>query len=171
MSRPMPELTAINKDPIFRRLIDEQFSWTNPITREAFAVNGIEAGRMIIASQGKNKDRLRAAKPPMDESIVERVMHGHKGLYRTSPLNHCAAAQVWRLVAFHASPLGQHHCMPVGVDFDCPFDMDMDDMRRFTSWCANVANIILEVIPLEKQYGFGRWAKALTGMQITDEVI
>ena len=50
----------------------------------------------IIATKGKNKGCLRAAKPS----------------------NAGDAAYVWRMVAFQVSPIPQHHCLPVCADFD-----------------------------------------------------
>ncbi len=150
---------AKNKGPIDQRLLDEQYTFTNPVTGDQEACNGLEVARRIIASQGKNAGRLRASKPPMDETIVSRERYGHVGQYRTMPLAHAAAAQVWRYVAFEASPMGIHHHMPVMAEFDAPFDMPIDELRTFGKWCQRVADIVLETIPHKP--GLMRWSKAL----------
>ena len=54
----------------------------------------------IISTQGKNKGCLRAAKP------------------KVTDLQSAKVAYVWRMVAFQVSPIGQHHCLPFGADFD-----------------------------------------------------
>ena len=67
---------------------------------EEFAI-----ARRIVAKQGKNKGRLRASKPYVDN--------------KADPLSG-KAAYVWRMVAFICSPIGQHNCMPVTADWDLP---------------------------------------------------
>src|SRR5688500_17864137 len=69
--------------------------------------------KAIVATRGKNKGCLRAAKPD-----VERVDIGPR---RSSPtVESGSAAFLWRWVALAISPLPQHHCMPVCADFDLP---------------------------------------------------
>ena len=152
-------MPQIDLSTVQHALLDTQYTFTNPITNEVETVNGLQAAQAISATQGQNKSCLRAAKPNMRKSIVKRERYGHMGKYRTYPLADCAAAQVWRYVAFEASPLGQHHCMPIMAAFDCPFDMSSDERRRFADWCQSVADIVLTTI--KHKPGLDRWGHAL----------
>jgi len=152
-------MPQINLQPIAVQLTEMSYNWHNPTTNEDHAVTGIAAAMQIIATQGKNRGCLRASKPPMHETIVERVRYDHTGRYRDSSLADCAAAQVWRYVAFEASPLGQHQCLPVMADFDAPFDMSAEESRRFAKWCQSVADVILTTI--RDKPGLNRWGRAL----------
>lgn len=156
MNATMPR---IELGPIAPQLGQMAFNWHNPITGETESVTGIYSAMQIIATQGKNAGCLRASKPKMGRTIIERKRYGHLGRYYTSPLPDCAAAQVWRHVAFAASSNPQHQSLPVMADFDCPFDMDHDTMDRFAKWCQSIADVILSQI--KKQPGIDRWARAL----------
>lgn len=61
--------------------------------------------RRIVARQGKNKGRLRASKPAVNNELDPQSGK---------------AAYVWRMVAFMASPNPQHSCMPMTADWDLP---------------------------------------------------
>ena len=75
---------------------------------------------MILATQGKNKGRLRAAKPK-----IEYEIYSYKGRdYRVSTFDTGRAAYLWRMVAFAVSKMGQHHCLPMMADMDLPFRLD-----------------------------------------------
>ena len=158
MKQNMP---TIDLTTISRSLINEQYVYTNDHTGDPEACNGLEVARRIIATQGINAGRLRASKPNMDEYIVERNRHGYPARYRTMSLANAASAQVWRYVAFSASPNGQHHCMPVMATFDCPIDMTTDRLAEFSRWCQRVADIVLTTIPMEQQHGLKRWTRLI----------
>jgi len=154
----MPQIDLTN---VTATLASMSYTFVNPFNPDSkcTTVNALDAAQRIIATQGKNKGCLRASKPPMHETIIERVRHGHTGRYRDNPLADCAAAQVWRYVAFEASPIGQHHCLPIMADFDAPFDMTHDESRQFAEWCHGVANTILTTI--KDKPGLDRWGHAL----------
>ncbi len=155
----MSTMPQINLSLVNDQLSGIAYHWHNPITNEDHAVSGMYASSLIIATQGKNKGRLRASKPMMEHWVIERERYGHMGRYYDHPLSECAAAQVWRYVAFEASPIGKHHCLPVMADFDAPFDMTAEESRRFAKWCQAVADIILTTI--KDKPGLDRWGKAL----------
>lgn len=104
-----------------------------------------EIARLIVATKGKNKGRLRASKPLVKKGCI---ISGE-------------AAYVWRMVAFTASPISQHHCMPVTADFDLQTTgMTYDQKRAYAKQLDRLANEILATIPREKHYGTLRWARA-----------
>jgi hypothetical protein len=156
-------MPQINLEPISQELIAMRFQWTNTITDETRAINGLFTARQIIATRGKNAGSLRASKPPMARSIVTRtrsicgIESTHN--YYDHPLSDCAAAQVWRYVAFEISPLSHHQCLPVTADFDSPFDMDRDESRQFAKWCQSIADVILAQFKPEDKPGLMRWAR------------
>lgn len=152
-------MPKIDLSTVQNMLRTKQYTWTNPTTNEVETINGLEAAQAISATQGQNKGCLRAAKPKMHESVIERERFSFTDEYRTYPLADCAAAQIWRYVAFEASPMGQHHCMPVMADFDCPFDMSAGERRQFADWCQSVAHIVLTTI--KHKPGLDRWGHAL----------
>lgn len=54
-----------------------------------------------------------------DRAIAALILN--KGKLRASkPKASGEAAYVWRMVAFIASPISQHHCMPMTAEFDLP---------------------------------------------------
>lgn len=61
--------------------------------------------KRLVATRGKNKGLLRASKPPVDNDLDPESGK---------------AAYVWRMVAFMASPMPAHRCMPVCAEFDLP---------------------------------------------------
>lgn len=150
----------IDLKPVEKQLLDKQYTWENPITKEKHTINGLEASRSITATQGKNKGRLRASKPPMKQSIIKRVRYNHESSYYDHPLLDCAAAQIWRYVAFEISTLGQHHCLPMMADLDSPFDMSYNESREFAKWCQSAADIILGMFKAENKPGLLRWSRA-----------
>ena len=109
----------------------------------------------IIASQGKNKGRLRAAKPKIDYDIV--LKDGRKLRYPTPETGR--TAYVWRMVAFHVSPVSQHHCIPILADFDLPGDYDQTQVERKT--LDQLVDKIVNAIPKTEWRGINRWARAL----------
>ena len=152
-------MPQINLEPITEQLSMLSYIWHNPITGKYQGATGIAAAMRIIATQGKNKGRLRASKPPMHGVVIERERYGYVNKYHDSSLVDCAVAQVWRYVAFEASPVGQHQCLPVMADFDAPFDMSAEESRQFAKWCQSVADVILTTI--KDKPGLDRWGRAL----------
>jgi hypothetical protein len=117
----------------------------------------------IISTRGKNKGRLRASKPEIDYSFHEK--NGAK--YRTPSLESGRVAYVWRMVAFHVSPIGSHHCLPMTAEFDLPGTVQ--EGREEAQRLNVLVNKIVNAIPSKLWAGIGRWAKAL-GHNITKEV-
>jgi hypothetical protein len=143
------------------KLSAEVYVFQNPVTQEISIITGYEAAQRISVTQGRTAGRLHTGKPPMDREVVERVRHGFTNKYYTSPLLHCAGAQVWRLVAFEVSSIAQHYSLPVMVGFDCPVDMGSEEMRKFSYWCQKIADIVLKTFPHKP--GLQRWSSALRG--------
>lgn len=162
MTCPMPQINLDAHDECRMALVALAYEFTNPITGTIERVNGLDVARATIATQGKNKGRLRAAKPPIATQIIERNRGQYSsGQFYTMTLAEGAAAQVWRHMVFYASPHGQHHSIPVMAEFDAPFDMPTDDLRSFSKWCQQVADTVLRIIPIEQQTGLHRWARVL----------
>jgi hypothetical protein len=161
MTRPMPQIDLDAHDECRMALVALAYEFTNPVTGTIERVNGLDVARATIATQGKNRGCLRAAKPPIATQIIQRERHGYSGNYYTMTLAEGAAAQVWRWVAFYASSNGQHHSIPVMAEFDAPFDMTTDDLRSFSKWCQQVTDTVLKIIPIEQQTGLRRWANVL----------
>jgi len=99
--------------------------------------------RRIVATQGKNKGSLRAAKP----KVVANDLESGK------------AAYLWRMVAFSASPLRQHMCLPVMADFD--ITAPREERKRIAKDLDALANIVLDVIPRAQHHGTRAWGRAL----------
>jgi len=127
----------------------------------------------IISTQGKNKGALRVAKPK----------------HSREDLDSCKAAYLWRMVAFQASPISAHHCMPMCADFDIPRDLnnpnypkDKDYPDRWSNsdskyWhdCKpfrdahkallkrldDLADKITDTLPRNQLHGINRWGRAL----------
>jgi len=113
-----------------------------------------EIARGIIATQGKNKGRLRAAKPKIEYNIV--IKDGRK--LRHPTLETGRVAYLWRMVAFVVSPIGQHQCLPVCADFDLPGELS--EMREKAKELDALADKITNAIPPQKWQGINRWARA-----------
>jgi hypothetical protein len=120
---------------------------------------------MIVANQGKNKGRLRAAKPKIEYEIYQ-----HRGRdYRVSTYDTGRAAYLWRMVAFFISKNYQHHSMPIMADCDLPFRLDNDtwqaESRAMAKELDKLADKICNhCVPLRQQTGAMRWARALGGI-------
>jgi hypothetical protein len=116
---------------------------------------------MIVANQGKNKGRLRAAKPKIDYEF-----YTHEGIrYRVPTYDTGRAAFVWRMVAFFISNNYQHHSMPIMADCDLPIRFDNpnrhDDRNKMAKELTDLADKITKCVPLTQQTGTMRWARAL----------
>lgn len=117
---------------------------------------------MIVAQQGKNKGRLRAAKPKVEYEIYDYK----NGKYRVSTFDTGRAAYLWRMVAFFISKNYQHHCMPICADFDLPFRLDNPNWQAESRVMAKELDKLADKIcnhcvPLLQQTGAMRWARAL----------
>lgn len=111
----------------------------------------------IIATKGKNKGLLRASKPKVEYTIVEK--DGRK--LRMPTLETGRAAYVWRMVAFQVSPIGQHHCLPILADFDLPGSVE--EARAEAKRLDVLVEKIVNAIPKSQWSGIHRWARALGG--------
>lgn len=96
----------------------------------------------IIATQGKNRGRLRAAKPKVTDRDSGRV------------------AYLWRMVAFGISPKSQHQCMPVCADFDLE-EGGREQRREVSKWLDGLATTVESTVPLRERHGTLRWGRAL----------
>lgn len=154
-------MPKIDLTPVRQELTAMTYAFINAHTKEIEIVTGIQAAEGIIATQGKNKGCLRAAKPALETTIISREFTydpGEYGTYRSPSLVTAASAQVWRYVAFEASPIGQHHCLPVMAAYDCPFDMSVEELNKFAHWCEAVADVVLKTI--KHKPGLDRWGHA-----------
>ena len=105
--------------------------------------------RRIVARQGKNKGRLRASKPAVDNELDPQSGK---------------AAYVWRMVAFMTSPNPQHSCMPMTADWDLPFDSESEadkytQRRRLMDELDKVVDKVAASMPMSE--GAMSWAKGL----------
>ena len=96
--------------------------------------------KRIVATRGKNKGLLRASKPPVDK---ENPITGK-------------AAYVWRLVAFMASPMPAHSCMPVCADWDLPGSYG-DERRALADEMDKLVDKIVATLPVSS--GAMQWAR------------
>lgn len=111
----------------------------------------------IISSQGKNKGRLRASKPKVkrDDTIFVEI-DGQQVKASKSGVT----AYVWRMVAFEASAIPQHHCMPVTADWD--LNIPHHTIRRAAAvYLDTVADAVLDTVPVNNRYGLLSWGRAL----------
>lgn len=63
----------------------------------------------VIDSAGFTNEQL---------AIANKIVGRGGRLRSTKPKDDGGAAYVWRMVAFFISPNPQHHCIPIGADFD-----------------------------------------------------
>lgn len=112
----------------------------------------------IIATKGKNKGRLRASKPEIEYTIIDR--DGRK--YRESTLETGSAAYLWRMVAFVVSPIGQHHCLPMMADMDLPyFTTSREEQTALRKRLDALADKITNAMDKRSWHGIRRWANVL----------
>lgn len=94
-------------------------------------------------------------------NFAKQITKKNGDLYSSKPKNASGEAKyVWRLVMFYVSNKPQHHCMPVCADFDIE-EKDYQKRLLITKELDNIVKKIVNSIPLEKQYGSMRWAKAM----------
>jgi len=109
----------------------------------------------IIATQGKNKGRLRAGKPKIEYTY--EVKNGVR--YRHSTLETGQKAYLWRMVAFHLSPVPAHQCLPMLAEFD--LSGTLDEAKEQAKKLNELADKIVMAVPKENWAGIRRWAQAL----------
>lgn len=77
-----------------------------------------------------NMEILKTILSESEYNIASGIVAKHKDGYRlktTKPKTHGPTQYVWRMVAYIASTIPAHHCMPVGADF---YLNDMDYAHR-----------------------------------------
>jgi hypothetical protein len=112
---------------------------------------------------------LRASRPPLakkvrvrDENYTADHYYSHKYVYANDADRATAyAAFIWREVAFSASPVPAHHCMPVTSDFW--LDEKHDERRKVEKLLSAIADVVLSTIPLSMWHGVAAWHDALNG--------
>lgn len=105
----------------------------------------------IVATQGKNKGRLRASKPKIEYTF--EVKNGRKLRIPTAASG--STAYIWRQVAFIVSPISQHQCLPILADFDLPGDWQ--EARLLAKELDVIADKIVNSIPKSQWVGVLRW--------------
>lgn len=112
--------------------------------------------RIVLVKNGV--PQLRATKPKIEYSVYTK--NGLK--YREPTYETGIAAYVWRMVAFMASPKGQHHCMPMCATFDLPTkDLTYDQRRDLEKKWLAFADKIVNAIPKTQWHGVKRWGQAM----------
>lgn len=114
-----------------------------------------ELAQGIVATQGKNKGRLRSGKPKIEYNIIER--DGRKLRYPTEKTG--KTAYIWRMVAFHVSPICQHQCLPIMASMDLP--CNYDESVVMAKELDVIVNKIVDAMPRKEWQGIRRWANAL----------
>lgn len=114
-----------------------------------------EMAQGIVATQGKNKGRLRAGKPKIEYDIVEK--NGRKLRYPNDKTG--KTAYLWRMVAFHVSPISQHQCLPIMANLDLPGNYD--ESVALAKEMDVIVNKIIDAMPRKEWQGINRWARAL----------
>jgi hypothetical protein len=109
-----------------------------------------------ITVQKDGRYFLRASKPKINYKIIEK-----NGLKYRYPDKSGEAAYVWRMVAFMASPKGQHHCMPIMAFTDLPEKADWDEAKKYEQEMMTVADKIVNGINVRQLHGIHRWGHAL----------
>jgi hypothetical protein len=136
------------------------FNFTMPFIHPAlFTAEERELVAGIVASQGKNKGRLRASKPKLQWEIYEK--DGRK--LRRPTLATGSVAYLWRMVAFAVSPIYKHHCLPFMADWDLPYSYGTDEYRALKSKLDALAEKVERTIRPEERHGTNRWLHAIHG--------
>ena len=125
------------------------------ISLDHLTADELAIAQNIVATQGKNKGLLRAAKPKIEYNIVEK--EGRK--LRIPTLETGRTAYVWRMVAFQVSPLGQHQCLPFCAEFDLPGTVQ--ESREEAKRLDVLVDKIVNSIPKAEWHGVRRWGRAL----------
>ena len=116
-----------------------------------------EVAVKIVATRGKNKGKLRASKPEVEWHPI--IKDGVATRYKEPELESGKAAYLWRMVAFHVSPVPQHHCLPVMADCDLPGDFN--SRKELAKSLNDLADKIVMAIPKQQWQGIIRWGRAL----------
>ena len=111
----------------------------------------------IVATRGKNKDRLRASKPKVIRTDLGPKDDGI-GYYHNWHIEGGETAYVWRMVAFQVSPKSQHHCMPCTADFDLPGSFS--ENRALAKELDAIVAKIVDAVPPSEWHGLRRWGQA-----------
>jgi hypothetical protein len=111
----------------------------------------------IVATQGKNKGRLRASKPNVTRTASGKTSWGSP-MY-VPDLKEGCTAYIWRMVAFSISPVSQHQCLPMLADFDLP--LQGDECREMVKRLDAIADIVVKSVPVTQHHGTLRWGNAL----------
>lgn len=124
--------------------------------------NDLKIVKGIVATQGPNKGRLRASKPPLGEKVQVECLDNFTGfayIYKNAKDERKGmSAYVWRMVAFFISPLSVHHHMPMTADFDLsqPKTKMSHELARQLD---DLVEIVVDSIPREQWHGAKRWAR------------
>ena len=65
------------------------------------------------------------------------------------------AAYVWRMIAFHISPISQHHCLPMAA----PFYIQEEDIHKLVEFLDTIVDEILEQFPPSSWQGIMAWGR------------
>jgi len=114
-----------------------------------------ELANGIVATQGKNKGKLRSGKPKIEYIIVEK--NGRKYRYPNDKTG--KTAYIWRMVAFHVSPVPQHQCLPIMANMDLPGNYD--ESVALAKQMDIIVNKIVDAMPRKEWQGINRWARAI----------
>lgn len=121
----------------------------------------LELVRGIISTRGKNKGCLRASKPDITYHQVTRyceIFKRVRTITEPDPIQG-KTAYIWRQVAFVASPIPQHQCLPMTADFDLPGSWG-DDKKAMIDDLDRIVDIVIGTIDTAQWHGIRRWAQA-----------
>lgn len=112
-------------------------------------------------------------KPVIDLSKLEgealeyakQIVKKNGEVYLSKPKKASGNAKyVWRMVMFFIGNRPQHHCMPVCADFDIE-ERDYHKRLEISKHLDLIVDSIVKTVPIEKQNGTLRWAKAFGVVQ------
>lgn len=127
-------------------------------TMPTINVDSIEltADEKTLVARILNKGKLRASKPKIAYTIVDKPRGNITIKIRQPDDIGGKAAYVWRMVAFIVSPISQHHCMPCTAEFDLPED-NYTLRRELAKELDKLVDKIVASVPKEQWYGVKRW--------------
>lgn len=96
-----------------------------------------------LAKLALNNGKLRASKPAFDR----RNRTDEKRI----------AAYAWRMAAFLVSPIGAHHCMPIGCDLELPGNYGTPEYKAAKARGDAIADAIVNAVPVTEWHGVARW--------------
>lgn len=136
------------------------------------------------------KINLDSIENPEILEIAKNITKKDGTLYASKPKKVNGLEQyIWRMVAFVVSPKPQHHCMPMGAEFDLYnwIEKNVENCVPYRSYSnmseserEGLTNIFLEykrlkpflkeaedtisnTVPKEQWHGIHRWARAFNG--------